>query len=104
ELERQQGIAVLGHQIVQRRGVTRGRGHLVAPVQGGDRPLPAEAARCSGDEPNLVLVAAHACTLPRWSPVFKSAGVVLIPGLHRFTGSVGQVSRATLEKNPRDVA
>jgi len=36
--------------------------------------------------------------------VFKSAGAIPIPGMRRFTGSVWQVSRATLEKNPHEVA
>jgi demethylmenaquinone methyltransferase/2-methoxy-6-polyprenyl-1,4-benzoquinol methylase len=36
--------------------------------------------------------------------VFKCGGAVPIPGLGRFTGSVGNVSRATLEKDPHEVA
>jgi demethylmenaquinone methyltransferase / 2-methoxy-6-polyprenyl-1,4-benzoquinol methylase len=36
--------------------------------------------------------------------VFKSSGAIPIPGLREFTGSVWQVSRATLEKNPHEVA
>ena len=42
ERDRQQRVAVLRDQVVERRGVARGGGHLVAALQRGDRPLPAE--------------------------------------------------------------
>ncbi len=53
ELDRQQRVAVLLGEVVQRRGVARGGRDLVAAFQRRDRPLPAEAARCPGDEPNF---------------------------------------------------
>ena len=44
ELDRQQRVAVLLDEVVERRGVARGGGDLVAALQRRDRPLPAEAA------------------------------------------------------------
>jgi demethylmenaquinone methyltransferase/2-methoxy-6-polyprenyl-1,4-benzoquinol methylase len=35
---------------------------------------------------------------------YSGPGQILIPGLSKFTGSVGAVSRASLEKDPREVA
>ena len=44
ELDRQQRVAVLLGEVVERRGVAGGGGDLVAALQRRDRPLPAEAA------------------------------------------------------------
>ena len=53
QTDRQDRVAVFGHQVVQGRGVAGGGGHLVAPFQGRDRPLPSEATRCARDEPHF---------------------------------------------------
>jgi hypothetical protein len=42
ELQREEPVAVLGGQVVERGGVTRGGSDGVAALQCGDRPLPAE--------------------------------------------------------------
>ncbi len=44
ELDRQQRVAVLVGEIVECRGVSGGGRDLVAALQRGDRPLPAEPA------------------------------------------------------------
>ena len=53
QLQRQQRVAELLAQVIQRGGVARGGGHLVSALQRGDRPLASEAFRCSRDEPGL---------------------------------------------------
>jgi hypothetical protein len=53
EGERGDRVAVLVHEVVQRRRVAGGRRHTVAAVEGGDGPLAAEAAGRSRDEPDL---------------------------------------------------
>ncbi len=89
----------LSDQVVQRRGVARGGGDLVAALQRGDRPLPSEAARRTGDEPNFFRHALPSCAHSRSSP-----RRLPIPGSSTFTGSVDDVNRATLDKDPREVA
>ena len=94
ELDRQQRVAVLLPQVVERRGVAGGGRDLVAALQRRDRPLPAEATRCPGDEPNFFSHVSYddaALSLP-------------IPGSSMFTGTVAVVSRASLDKDPHEVA
>jgi hypothetical protein len=50
---RQQCVAVLVDQIVQRCGVACGGGHFVASLQRGNCPFTAESARRTGDKPNF---------------------------------------------------
>ena len=95
ELDRQQRVAVLLGQVVEGRGVARGGGDLVAALQGRDRPLPAEAARCPGDEPNFF----SSCLVS-----MPAIALGPFPDLSKFTGSVAGVSRATLDKDPHEVA
>src|SRR5690606_30108073 len=54
ERDRQQRVAVVGYQIVQRRRVARGGRDLVAALEGRDGPFPAETTGRASDEPNLV--------------------------------------------------
>ena len=54
ELERQDRLAVLLHQVVQGRDVAGRGGHPVAAVERGLGPLAAEAAGRAGDEPCLL--------------------------------------------------
>jgi hypothetical protein len=53
ELQRQDLVAEPLHEVVQRRGVAGGGGDRVLTLEGGDRPLAAEAAGRAGDEPGL---------------------------------------------------
>ena len=105
ELDRQQRVAVFLGQVGQRRGVARGGGDLVAALQGRDRPLPAESARRARDEPNF---ACHFSNLSYLllglSLRLSHGGGLPIPGLGNFTGTVAGVSRASLDKDPREVA
>ena len=91
QTNRQHRVTVRVNQILQRCGVACRGGDLVAPLQRCDRPLTSESARCTGDKPNFF---AHAvlqriCRRP-------------IPG--SVPGSVDVMSRAALDKDPRDVA
>ena len=52
--QRQQSVAVLGLEVVERAWVTRGGGDPVAALQRRLRPLATEAARSTGYEPCLV--------------------------------------------------
>jgi hypothetical protein len=49
----QQRVTVLGRQIIEAGDVPGGRRDLIAAIQGRDRPLAAEAARGTGNEPGL---------------------------------------------------
>jgi hypothetical protein len=58
QLNRQNRVAVRVHQIGQRRGIARRGRDLVAALQCSDRPLPSEATRSTGNEPNFFTHAA----------------------------------------------
>ena len=53
QLNRQDCVPVLGHQVIEAGDVPGRRGNLIVAVQGRDRPLPAEAPRRTGNEPGL---------------------------------------------------
>ncbi len=53
ELQGEDGVAVLLDEVPEAADVAGGGGHPVAALEGCDRPLPAEAAGGSGDEPGL---------------------------------------------------
>jgi hypothetical protein len=53
ESQREQRVAVLGSEVVQRRRITRRRGDAIPALQRGLRPLATKAARGTGDEPCL---------------------------------------------------
>src|SRR5882672_7289099 len=53
ELQGQDGVAVLGDQVVERRGRTAQGGDTVTALECGLRPFAAEALGRTGDEPNL---------------------------------------------------
>ncbi len=73
QLDRQHRVAVLVDQRAQAGGVARGRRHPIAAVQCRNRPLAAEAARCTRDEPNF---ASHVAS---FDDRFNSTGRVGIP-------------------------
>ena len=58
QLDRQHRVTVLVYEVGQRRGIPRRGGHLVTPLQLGDRPLSSEAARGTCDKPNFFAHAA----------------------------------------------
>ena len=78
ELERQQPVAVLLDEVVEGGQVARGGGDRVAALEGGDRPLAAEAAGRAGDEPDL----ARSVLMPPAYPV-----IVGSPRPHRRGGA-----------------
>ena len=53
QADREHRVAVGSHEGVQAAGAAGGGDHVVTALQGGKCPLPAEAARCTGDEPGL---------------------------------------------------
>src|SRR5438270_10747627 len=82
--QRQQSVAVLRLEVVERAWVTRGGGDPVAALQRRLRPLATEAARTTGYEPCLV-----------------SHRTILVTSLRRPTASVGDSQKAAARARRR---
>ena len=90
QFDGEQVVAVFVGQVFQRLEPARRRRHLVTAVERCDRPLPAETARSSSDEPVLC----HASTLGRSSAGRAGSADRLDPGVldrHLIVGQTGSV-------------